>query len=167
MEAAPEPEPAAAQEPVGGASLPSAPSFSTLSPTLGNCTSAPSEVAQPLPILATNMSGKLARFRSERATAFLCSTARFVLVPPETVTGAQFMYISRLPMRLNHVHAIVYSPGETPSGMVKVYLFAPLPLGSAGRFPLFVALLGQPPTMEWMTKNLELLVGALSVERET
>jgi hypothetical protein len=33
-----------------------------------------------------------------------------------TVMGAQFMYITRLPIRLNHVQARVYFPGATPRG---------------------------------------------------
>lgn len=116
-------------------------------------------------MFATNMSGKFARLRSDRAASFRDWTARLDFPPAGMVTGAQFMYISLLPMRLNQVHAIVYSPGATPSGILKVYLLALLPLGSGVRLPA-VALLGQPPTMEWMTKNLELLVGALSEERE-
>ena len=106
------------------------------------------------------------RLICERAAALRFSTARFCLLPV-TVTGAQFMYISRLPMRLNQVQAMVYSPGETPSGTVKVYLLALVPSGFAGRLPSLVVLLGQPPMMEWMTKKLESLVGALSVVRET
>ena len=165
-----EPDPEA-QEPVGGAYLPSAASRSTLSPGLGKSTSAPSEVPHPLPILATNMSGYVARLISERAAALRFSTARFLvlvlLLPPVTVMGAQFMYISRLPMRLNQVHAMVYSPGVTPSGTVKVYLLALVPSGLGGRLPPLVVLLGQPPTMEWTTKKCESLVGVLSVVRDT
>jgi hypothetical protein len=36
-----------------------------------------------------------------------------------TVMGAQFMYISRLPIRLNHVQAKVYFPGAIPFGIAK------------------------------------------------
>lgn len=62
---------------------------------------------------ATNMGGKLAARLSS-------SSGERLDEPPETVMGAQFMYISRFPMRLNQVQARVYLPAEMPSGMVKL-----------------------------------------------
>lgn len=59
----------------------------------------PSAVVQPLPMLALNISGK------ESARLLMSALFDRFLEPAVTVTGAQFMYISRLPMRLNHVHA--------------------------------------------------------------
>lgn len=69
-------------------------------------------VVHPL-MLATNMGGKL----EERSPI---SSVERLEEPPVTVIGAQFMYISRLPMRLNHVQARVYLPGEMPCGMLKL-----------------------------------------------
>lgn len=74
----------------------------TESPGLGNKTFFESTVVHPFPILATNMSGnELARFVSPGVSM----SAPLLPLPPVTVTGAQFMYISRLPTLLNHVQA--------------------------------------------------------------
>lgn len=83
--------------------------FSTSEPGLGKTTFPPWAVAQPFPILATNMSGKEdARFEISGSCAILTycldAASRF-FDPATTVIGAQFMYISRLPIRLNQVHA--------------------------------------------------------------
>lgn len=83
--------------------------FSMLEPASGKTTFPPSAVVQPLPMLATNMSGKEgARFEISGSRATLADSAdvssRF-FDPATTVMGAQFMYISRLPIRLNQVHA--------------------------------------------------------------
>lgn len=83
--------------------------FSTFGPALGKMTFPPSAVVQPFPMLATNRSGKEgARFEiSGSCTTLADSTdvsSRF-FDPATTVIGAQFMYISRLPIRLNQVHA--------------------------------------------------------------
>ena len=72
----------------------------------------PSAVVQPLPMLAVNISGK------EACRLVMSALADRFLEPAATVMGAQFIYISRLPIRLNHVHARTYSPGLMPSGMV-------------------------------------------------
>ena len=89
-------------------------------------TSVESTVAQPAeaePMFALNRSGKLARRLNqprESRRDCLPREERERLEPeepPVTVTGAQFMYISRLPILLNQVHASVYSPGEMPEGM--------------------------------------------------
>ena len=77
--------------------------------------SIPSLVVQPL-MLATNIGGKL----EERCSMTGATSERLVEEPPVIVTGAQFMYISRLPMRLNQVQARVYFPVVIPSGMVKL-----------------------------------------------
>ena len=142
-EAPPPPPPAAAgtlglaEQPVGGLAegLEGPRSDSTESPGSGKTTSVESTVAHPLetePMLAKNMSGKEARRlnqpRFERLAALRDSMLRLpVLDPPVTVMGAQFMYISLLPTRLNHVQAKVYSPGDIPDGMEKVYLFPAFP----------------------------------------
>ena len=105
-------------------------------------------MVQPLPILATNIAGNdVSRLETPRALDSDPGTSRFEA--PVTVTGAQFMYISRFPIRLNQVHAKVYWPGEMPSGMEKSNLLAPLPFGSSGRLP--GALAGHPPSMECIT----------------
>jgi hypothetical protein len=82
------------------------PAYWTESPGSGKRMSTPSVVVQPL-ILATNRSGKLVRFERE-VDRFSSVASRLLDVPPVTVTGAQFMYISRLPIRLNQVQARVY-----------------------------------------------------------
>lgn len=93
--------------PVGGTGA-LAPNLSTDWPGSGKATSSLCGVVQSVTgTLATNMSGKEAA-RDVRSLGF---------EPPVTVTGAQFMYISRLPTLLNHVHASVYCPGLMPSGM--------------------------------------------------
>lgn len=83
--------------------------FSTFEPALGKRTFPPSAVVQPFPMLATNMSGKEdARFEISGSCATLAespdASSRF-FDPATTVMGAQFIYISRLPIRLNQVHA--------------------------------------------------------------
>lgn len=83
--------------------------FSTFEPGSGKMTFPPSAVVQPFPMLARNMSGKEdARFEISGSCATLVDStdgsARF-FDPATTVMGAQFMYISRLPIRLNQVHA--------------------------------------------------------------
>ena len=103
--------PVQASEP-SAARLALSPSYSTSSPGWGKRISTLSGVVQPL-TFATNMGGKL-------AARFSSSAGERLEEPPETVMGAQFMYISRLPMRLNQVQARVYLPAEMPSGMVKL-----------------------------------------------
>lgn len=83
--------------------------FSMFGPALGKMTFPPSAVVQPFPMLATNKSGKeVARFEISDSCATLIDSpddlSRF-FDPATTVMGAQFMYISRLPIRLNQVHA--------------------------------------------------------------
>ena len=108
--------------PVGGVSWP-LPNFSTEVPGSGNCTSAESTVVQSVAgMFALNMAGKDAESRSDSsgmAKVSLRSASRF-WDPPLTLTDAQFMYISRLPILLNQVQASVYDPGEIPCGMEKV-----------------------------------------------
>ena len=108
--------------PVGGVSGP-LPNFSTEVPGSGNCTSAESTVVQSVAgMFALNMAGKDAESRSDSlgmAKVSLRLASRF-LDPPLTLTDAQFMYISRLPILLNQVQAKVYDPGVIPSGMENV-----------------------------------------------
>ena len=108
--------------PVGGVSVP-LPNFSTEVPGSGNCTSAESTVVQSVGgMFALNMFGKDAESRSDSsgmAKVSLRLASRF-LDPPLTLTEAQFMYISRLPILLNQVQAKVYGPGAIPCGMEKV-----------------------------------------------
>lgn len=117
--AAPEPEPPA-QLPAGGAEFP-VPAFETESPGSGNWRSSDSVVVQPFPMFALNRSGNLlSRLKKVssvaiRSVSFLRS---LLFEPPVTVTGAQFMYISRLPILLNQVQARVYLPGLKPSGIL-------------------------------------------------
>lgn len=78
----PEPPPAAAaQLPEGGAVLLEV--LSTSGPGLGNATSEPSAVLQPLPMLASKILGRLLN----EEVALLEAP----LLPPVTVTTAQFM----------------------------------------------------------------------------
>jgi hypothetical protein len=76
----------------------------TYLPGSGNWRLVVSVVPHPLPMLAVNIEGRLSIWP----------------VPPEMATLAQFMYISRLPMLLNHVHASVAAPLLTSWGIVKV-----------------------------------------------
>ena len=95
--------------PVGGVSWP-LPNLSTELPGSGNCTSAESTVVQSVAgMFALNMAGKDDVSRSDSsgmAKVSLRSASRF-LDPPLTLTDAQFMYISRLPILLNQVQAKV------------------------------------------------------------
>lgn len=108
--------------PVGGVSWP-LPNFSTEVPGSGNCTSAESTVVQSVAgMFALNMAGKDAESRSDSsgiANVSLRGASRF-WDPPLTLTDAQFMYISRLPILLNQVQAKVYDPGVIPWGMENV-----------------------------------------------
>lgn len=91
------PEAAPHLGPVGGMVL--ADWLWTDDPGFGNWTSPPSAVVQSdVGTLATNMSGN-------DVSRFVVWISSLFLEPPVTVTGAQFMYISRLPTLLNHVHA--------------------------------------------------------------
>ena len=99
------------------------PNLSTDAPGSGNCTSAESTVSQSdVGMFALNMAGKDVAALSESSGMPRVSlrVAALLLDPPLTLTDAQFMYISRLPILLNQVHANVYEPGATPSGMAKV-----------------------------------------------
>lgn len=80
---------------------------------------------------------------------------------PEIVIGAQFMYISRLPILLNQVQASTAVPVGRLDGMVKEYVSGST---SVAESPLFPAtfLMGHPPSMEWITFQVLLLVGAWS-----
>jgi len=113
------------------------------SPGSGNWTSLLSWDVQLLPMLAVNMSGKASN----------AEVSRLAVELPVMVTGAQFMYISRLPTLLNHVHAMVALPAGTESGMVKLYVLGSTALAeSVAAFPaMFIS--GHPPWMEWMTLN--------------
>ena len=79
--------------PVGGVSA-LVPNLSTDVPGSGNCTSAESTVSQSVVgMFALNMAGK--------------DAVALFFDPPLTLIDAQFMYISRLPILLNHVQAKV------------------------------------------------------------
>ena len=61
-------------------------------------------------MFATNMAGKEDVSRPESSGIAKSVSLRYVsllLDPPVTLIDAQFMYISRLPILLNHVHARV------------------------------------------------------------
>ena len=105
----PEPEPLpepVAQDPTGAA-VPAL-SLVTSGPGLGNRRSDDSRVVQPVPVLATNISG-----RAEKATAA-------VPEPAVIVTLAQFMYISRFPTLLNQVQAKTAGPAFASAGTVNL-----------------------------------------------
>lgn len=87
-------------------------------PGLGKTTFSPSLVVQPLPRLQVNMSGRELRALSRPASC--CARRRRLGAEPSMVTRAQFMYISRLPTKLNQVHARSTSLEEGASfGTVK------------------------------------------------
>lgn len=90
------------------------PSCSRESPGFGKRTSFESAVVHPLPMFAVNMFGRALK----AAVSRLISIARLV-VAEEKETGAQFMYISRLPILLNHVQASVALPVGKLVGIVK------------------------------------------------
>ena len=104
------PEEAPHLGPVGGASFPD-PSFSTEAPGSGNWRSAASTVVQSVAgMFAKNSGGKEAVSRSVSSGMPMVSfrgISSLLPEPPETLTLAQFMYISRLPILLNQVQARV------------------------------------------------------------
>ena len=158
--------------PVGGARSEATPSFSTDAPGLGNWTSLESAVKQfEVGMLATNMAGKEGVLRPESSgiakSVSLRGMSSLLLDPPVTLMEAQFMYISRLPTLLNQVHARVYAPGAMPAGMAKLYVSGSGAVAelSAPMLPA-TPLAGHPPSIEWMTIHVELLVAGLSVVRE-
>lgn len=112
----PEPE---AQLPTGGPVFVEV--WSTSGPGLGNMRSTISVVAHPFPTLATNMAGR-----------WLIGVEG-VPLPAVTVMAAQFMYISRLPILLNHDHAKRASPAGVSTGNVK----SKDPDGEMGQFPIY------------------------------
>jgi hypothetical protein len=77
------------------------------------------------------------------------------------VTGAQFMYISRLPILLNQVQAKVAVPVGRDVGTVKEYVSGSTAEAESPLFPA-VFLIGHPPSMEWITFQVLLVVGAVS-----
>ena len=104
-------------------------------------------------MFAMNMSGNedVARPKSS-GTAYSSVSLRDVsllLEPPVTLMEAQFMYISRLPTLLNHVHARVYAPGAMPAGIEKSYVSGSgaEAESSAPMLPAWF-LAGQPPWIE-------------------
>ena len=123
------------------------PAYWTYWPGSGKRRSALSVEMQPLPMLARNIGGNVVRLVKPGLEGG-ASRPRTVgisrlLEPPVTVTGAQFMYISRLPTLLNQVQARVYWPGEMPSGTENWKVLAPFPFAFSGRLPGTFA--GQPP----------------------
>ena len=119
------------------------PSLTTDSPAFSKVKSAPSAVLQASPMFATAISGSWSNPLPE---------------PPETLMGAQFMYISRLPTLLNQVQAMVSWPSGSASGTLNPYV----PRGPLLPEPV----VGQPPSIEWMTFHFESLVGFESLETE-
>jgi hypothetical protein len=94
---------------------PEGPRYLTVLPGAGNRMSYISSVKQPL-MLATNKGGN----SEERFSNATDSDLFFEELLSVIVMGAQFMYISRLPIRLNQVQAMVYSPASMLSGIVKL-----------------------------------------------
>ncbi len=82
------------------------------------------------PTLATKISGSVCR-----PAEALVPADRAKLPPPSITTWAQFIYISRFPIRLNHDQAKSAGPEGAAAGTVKAY--------SDFR--------GQPPTMDLIT----------------
>jgi hypothetical protein len=92
------------------------PSCSTESPGFGKRRSVESTVRQPFPMFAVNISGRASNAEVSRAS----NSSLLLDDDPVRVTGAQFMYISRLPTLLNQVHARVALPVGTVSGILKL-----------------------------------------------
>jgi hypothetical protein len=155
--------PVQASEP-SAARLEASPRYSMFSPGWGKRISTPSLVVQPL-TLATNMGGKLEERLSKiwvllEYNSLSSSTERLEELP-ETVMGAQFMYISRFPIRLNQVQARVYFPAAMPSGILKLKVSGSAALAPPDRLPSTLA--GQPPSKDLITFHSELLEGCRSV----
>jgi hypothetical protein len=124
-------------------------------------------------MFATNISGRELKKAWSRSMSWVIlrasiSCSSLLLEDPDVmVIGAQFMYISRLPILLNQVHAMTAVPVGRSVGTVK---------GNESGFtraalsaPLLPAtpLIGHPPSIEWMTFHVLLAVGALSYEMDT
>jgi len=82
------------------------------------------------------------------------------------VIGAQFIYISRFPTLLNQVHAITAVPVGRSVGTVNGYESGFTALALSPLLPA-TPLIGQPPSIEWMTFQVLLAVGASSYEIDT
>jgi hypothetical protein len=120
------------QLPVGAARAEevASPSCSTELPGLGNSRSVESLVMQPLPMLAVNISGRALYALISRSISWVAlrgsrskvsSSLNSRLDPePVMVIGAQFMYISRLPILLNQVQARTAEPVGRVVGTVKL-----------------------------------------------
>lgn len=93
-------------------------------------------------MLAVNMSGRALKAAWSRAMRSLR-----LLEPPVSVTGAQFMYISRFPTLLNQVQARVALPVGRVVGIVKLYVSGSMALALSPLFPAMF-FMGQPPMME-------------------
>lgn len=122
------PATAAAHEPVGvdKAEEVCKPSCSRDPPGFGKIRSVSDMVPHPLPIFAVNISGRALKAVWSRSTSWVTlramtssSSALRLAEPDVMVTGAQFMYISRLPTLLNQVHAKVAVPVGRLVGTVK------------------------------------------------
>lgn len=108
--------------PVGGAKLGEGDAVSTDDPGSGNLVSWLEGVVQSVVgIFAMNISGKEAAARSDSSgmlySSISLSEVSRLFEPAVILTFAQFMYISRLPILLNHVQARVYVPAAIPCGM--------------------------------------------------
>lgn len=90
-------------------------------------------------MLAKKIGGRLSK--EVRAASFLARRSRacerFEEDEPWIVTCAQFMYISRLPILLNHVQANRASPLGASEGILKSYFLV----------------IGHPPSMDLITLN--------------
>lgn len=134
------------------------PRYSMVSPGFGKRMSYISSVMQPL-MLAMNKGGNSSVVRFPTAVD---SDLFFEELLSVIVRGAQFMYISRPPIRLNQVQAMVYSPASMLSGMVKfgengvtiVELVPMLELLSVSSI--------HPPSIDMMTLHVVELLGARS-----
>jgi hypothetical protein len=71
------------------------------------------------------------------------------------------MYISRLPILLNQVHARTAVPVGRDVGTVKEYVSGSTAVAVSALFPA-TFLMGQPPSMECITLKVLLAVGASS-----
>jgi hypothetical protein len=102
------------------------PNCSTESPGFGKMRSVESWVPQPFPMFATNILGRALKEAVSRSTIWVMLRSisssyslRFD-EPAVRVTGAQFIYISRLPTLLNHDQARVADPVGIFVGIVNV-----------------------------------------------
>lgn len=116
-----DPSPKKSADPVQVYPVPVTPP-TTSGPASGKLTSSLSIVVHPPgpSTLAMKIGGRELKAVSARETIISRAWERLLEEPPSMVTCAQFMYISRLPILLNQVHASKACPEGASEGIVKL-----------------------------------------------